>query len=470
MAKDKGTKSKSSSDKDRKSIIEPIGMISLNDRYSTYPLKGLTPVKLATLLVEADSGDIARQAELFHEMLRKGGHLSSLSRRRTLQVTRKNYEITTPSTDKEDVRIASEAAAMIARVKKWKNFIGHLMDARLKGFVVIENIWKEVNGQIDFVDFKWLHQKKFRFGKASDKTSDLNEIRLLIDSVSVNQFRDFVPADMLRTAGTDGVALDFDPVFRKRFSVGVSNDLSGSPADSAVLRTIVYSFLFLNYDVKWWVQFGEKLLGYRIGKYDASEPDQKNLLKEIVQGLANDAAAVISKNSEIQFVEAIQKAASAASYAQLKDYFESDMTKAVLLHESANKSTPGKLGSEDVVGDTLQMLLESDGEFVDEIVNDDIIRPWVEMNYGEREYYPTYKTQVEQEGDLLAHADLIGKLQKIGKKISRKYVDQKFGIPSPDPNDPDDEALESVPETNPFLSAKSNLLIASRKKKLQSVR
>lgn len=463
------TKNKKSNT-DKKLISENLLITGLNDRYSTSPGKGLTPTKLATLLQEADSGNVARQAELFHEMLRKGGHLSSLARGKTKRITRKNYEITTESTDPLDLKIRDEAAKMISKVKGWKKFIGHIMDAQLKGFVVIQNVWKEIDGRIDFVGFKWLHQKNFRFGKTSDTVKDLNDLRLLLDSSSTGKFSEIIPADILKNASKDGISLEYNSLLRKHFTVGIASDLSGFPTDSAVLRTIVYSFLFLNYDIKWWIQFAEKLLGYRIGKYDPNEQDQKAILKEIVQGLANDAAAVISKNSEIEFVEALQKAASAQSYKDIKDYFEADMTKAILLHESANQSTPGKLGSEDTVNDTLQLITEDDGSFVDETVCDDILRVWTEMNFGVREFYPTYKTQVEKETDLLNHAKLLESLQKIGYKISKKYAEGKFGVPSPNPNDPDDEALEPIQNANPFIPASSNVVAASKKKLLTNRR
>lgn len=42
----------------------------VNDRFSTYPSVGLNPVRLASILREANDGNVRRQMELFEEIYR----------------------------------------------------------------------------------------------------------------------------------------------------------------------------------------------------------------------------------------------------------------------------------------------------------------------------------------------------------------------------------------------------------------
>src|SRR4030042_1087402 len=54
-----------------------IAVVGIRDRWSQYPSDGLTPVRLAQILKEADQGDVYRQMELFEEMEEKDTHLSA---------------------------------------------------------------------------------------------------------------------------------------------------------------------------------------------------------------------------------------------------------------------------------------------------------------------------------------------------------------------------------------------------------
>ncbi|MEW6060958.1 MAG: DUF935 family protein, partial [Bacteroidota bacterium] len=422
-------------------LSERISLVNINDRFSTYPSKGLTPEKLAALLREADQGDIYRQMELFEEILEKDGHVMSLFGNIRLSVCGKNYEITTESEDELDKEIAKDAAKMLAKVKSWYNFVGNILDCAPKAISLQELKW-EVNGdRIDFVGYKFINPKNLRCGKISDYQSDLSEIRLVIDPQNVEAFRGIVPDDQLKIAHTDGVALDCSPMFRKRFALAIAQLRSGTPARAALLRTIAYLYMFKNYDIKWWVRFAEIQLGIRLGKFDPSQPEQLAILKKAIANLGNDSAAVISKDSEIEFKELLQKAATFETYKELKDFCNAEMTKAILLHTAAVESTPGKLGNEETALDALQNLLEFYAKIVDEVITDDVLRPWVEMNYGVRETYPQYHTQIQKGIDLIKHANLLKLLQSIGLTLSKKYVVQKFGIPAYNPNDLDDEAL-----------------------------
>ena len=68
MGKQKPT-SKKTTAKNKQLLTDGISVVNINDNFSSYPSKGLTPEKLAALLREADQGDVYRQMELFTEML-----------------------------------------------------------------------------------------------------------------------------------------------------------------------------------------------------------------------------------------------------------------------------------------------------------------------------------------------------------------------------------------------------------------
>lgn len=464
-AKNNSTK-KVSTKKDIARLEDRISVVSLLDKYSTYPSKGLTPERLARYLREADAGDVYRQMELFEEMQEKDGKLFSLFQSRRLRVSRMNHEVLPGSEDSEDIEIAKTAATMFSRIEGWNNIVNDMLDAVPNAYSVLNLDWQNDGKQWDILGARRIHPKKFRFGKISDINSDPEEIRLIVNPLQIDSYRGLVPDSELAHAMTDGIALDCDPVFRKRFAVTFCKARSGNPSRTSLLRSCAYPFLFKSYDVKWWVSFAEILLGYRIGKYDPSQEGMKELLEDAVRGLGTDSSAVITNDSSIEFVKMADIAQAHGTYKELKEAMDNEHSVIVLGHTGTSSSTPGKLGSEVAAIEALQALIEGDAGCVDATVSRDFLRTWTELNYGPRDAYPYYKTHAEPAKDLGALLDLAIKAQDAGYSVGKKYIKELTGIPPVDLNDKDDEVLvpRKISQPNPFpgsnnLPAKMRLLM-----------
>lgn len=443
------------SKKNKQQLVDPISLVHIIDKYSTYPSKGLTPERLAVIFREADTGDIYRQMELFEEMPEKDGHNQALFGGRRLAVTRRNYNIIPASQNPKDVDIANKVDQMIKRIRGWKGAQSDILSCVPHTFSVCELQWYTRGDSIDLFGVNYQHPKKFRFGKPSDPFSDPRELRMLLDPHQIPSFRGLVPDDELQMAPVDGVSIDNNPALRKRFIVAYCKARSGNPARTSLQRTLAYLFLFKNYDIKWWVSFAETLLGYRLGKYDpdALDPEgQKTLLERAVKGLGQDSAAVISKNSSIEFVQMAEKAASFQTFSELKNWCDDEATEVVLGHTSGTKGTPGKLGGEDMANDVKHEIVESDARVQDEAISDDIIKTWVDMNIGQQDEYPYYQTDISAPVDLGEKVAIDSEVQKMGGKFTGKYMKETYGIPLA--ND-DEEILTPTPGATPSpISAK----------------
>ena len=77
----------------RRPDMREVAVAQVSDKYSEYPSNGLTPVKLAEILREADAGDVLRQMELFEEMEEKDPHLFSQLQTRKNAVTGLDFEV-----------------------------------------------------------------------------------------------------------------------------------------------------------------------------------------------------------------------------------------------------------------------------------------------------------------------------------------------------------------------------------------
>lgn len=132
-----------------KPIVQETAVISIYDRFSTYPSVKLTPEKLAGIIREADSGDIYRQAELFEEMLEKDARILSDCAKIRSAITRRNYNvIAIKSDDPKQKKIRDDVDLMIKNIRGWRNIVANIVDAYFKGFSVNEIFWLAGREQI----------------------------------------------------------------------------------------------------------------------------------------------------------------------------------------------------------------------------------------------------------------------------------------------------------------------------------
>jgi phage gp29-like protein len=456
--------------KSKQQLTETVPVVSIYDRFSSYPSKGLTPQKLASLLREADEGDVYSQMELYTEMLEKDPELLGVFQSRRLAYTRRKRDIVPFSNSKKDLELAKEAEDMIDGIEGFNKALGDIADCIPKAYSVIQICRELKNGRLKVVGLERIDQARFLFGKISDPYSDPEELHLRIDPALIDQYRGIFPETELAKCLIDGVSIENDPVIRQRFIIARSNAMSGRTSRTALLRPLTYRFLFKNYDVKWLMSFAEILLGYRIGKYDSNDDTQKDLLIAAIRGLASDSAAVISKDSTIEFVEMLQKSASHEVYKFIIDWADSGYAKLVLGHTGSSQSTAGKLGNEDMAKEVKQELVEADAEIIDEAVSNDLIKQQIILDHGEQEGYPYLQTDVSQSLDMQKESLVDLNLQQMGFPITKKYVSQKYGRPLPNPDDKDDEVLIPTPSANNFQTGTNTTVAADGKKKLLTQR
>jgi phage gp29-like protein len=167
----------------------------------------------------------------------------------------------------------------------------------------------------------------------------------------------------------------------------------------------------------------------RLGKYDQnSSPEDKQALWDALRGLGVDAAAMISKSTEIEFPET-QRASTTALYDVLINLCNREMSKAVLGHTGSSESTPGKLGQEDTAKEVRADLIESDALAIDYVISEQLVKPLVEFNFGPQKVYPYYKTKISEPKDLVSIASVDEKLVKMGWKMPEAYIAEVYGRP-----------------------------------------
>ncbi|MBU8910660.1 MAG: DUF935 domain-containing protein, partial [Desulfobacterales bacterium] len=264
---------------EKKPSTRPLAAAPLTDAWREYVADGMTPARLARILKEADAGDLRRQAELFDQVEERDAHIiGEISKRRNV-ILESDFNLTPASDDAQDVKIAEDVEKMIEETLDWADVLVSLQDAVGKGFSAIELEWDVSEGQAVVENFKFVEQKRFLF---TDEAGILSTVPRLVTD-------------------TDAMGIEIPPWKVMMHKYGGK---SGHAVNAGIYRICSWWYLFKNYAVKDWVVFCEVYgMPLRLGKYDtgASEGDI-NALEVAVRTLGSDAAGVISKATEIEFI------------------------------------------------------------------------------------------------------------------------------------------------------------------------
>lgn len=392
-----------------KADTREIAVPGRGDRYSTYPSRGLTPGKLSRILREAESGDIYRQMELFEEIEEKDTHLMSVIGTRKNAVLGAEYEVIPWSDDAADQDIAAFVSEVLFGLEDFDEILMALLDAIGKGFAVAEIMWDEealMRGKAIPRDLLWRHQKKFCYDEA----------------------------DVLRVI-TDERHWPGDVLPANKFIVHRYAARCGYKARAGLFRTCVWMYLFKNYTLKDWVAFAEVYgMPIRIGKYEpsASQEDRDKLI-ETVRQIGADAAGVISRSTEIQFVEAMK--ADGKIYENLAKFCNAEISKAVLGQTQTSEIVAaGSLASAKVHEEVRQDILEADCKSLAKTIRRDLIRPLILFNFGEAaaRRLPALRFNCEKSEDQEKTAKVYAALAGMGLPLSTIHIYEKFGIPKPE--------------------------------------
>ena len=385
----------------------PLAAAPLTDAYREYVTDGLTPERLAAILKEADAGNLARQAELFDLLEERDGHIvGDISKRRNV-ILDADFDLEPASDDTRDMKVYEECKRMLEGITDWPDVLESLQDGVGKGFSCFEQHWDVSEGQAWVEKFEFLEQKRFSF---VDDAGILTKVpRLITDE--------------------DPLGIDIAPwrVMMHRYG-----GKSGNPVRSGIYRICAWWFLFKVYAIKDWMLFCEIYgMPLRVGKYDTgATEDEKQDLEIAVRTLGSDAAGVISKATEIEFIQAKGGSVNADMYKGIPEFGNREMSKAILGGTlTSDVDGRGSYAAANTHNDVRHDLINADARAIAATIRQQLIRPWVGFNFGWDTAIPKYKGRYKKE-DLEVHAKNLD-LFADRMDIPVSHVREKFHIPEP---------------------------------------
>lgn len=387
---------------------------------------GLSPLKLGTMLRDADNGDADALLTMAEEMEEKDPHYSSVLRTRKLAVTRLKASIEAVSDDKKDVQLAEECTALIKR-PEFREMLKDQMDALGRSFAVNEIDWDKSNPR------RWMPKRYIRRDQRSfmfDHDTG-TELRLKDD-----------------TAPATGVPLE--PF---KFIVHTPKLKTGLVIRGGLARLAAVSFMCKSFALKDWIIFAEVFgMPIRVGKYDpAATEEQLQKLLRAVSNIGSDAAAIIPSSMEIAFEGAVNGGGGEKLFQGLADWLDRQVSKAVLGQTSTADAQPGGLGSgtADNANEVRQDIRDDDAMNLAATIQRDVIEPFIALNFGvPKNGYPRLCIGEEQREDLKAMTEALTPWVDRGLRVEESVILDKFKLPAPA-----DGALTLKPEVTGFGDA-----------------
>lgn len=366
---------------------------------------GLTPARLGAIMAAVDQGDANDYLTLAEEIEERDPHYRSVISTRKLAITGLDVVVEAFSDDKRDVEIA-DACAELVRDEEFSNLVADQVDAIGKGFAVNEIDWDKSASQWRPRKYDHVDQRFFMFDRATGKELRLRDEADFANGIALEPFKFVVHTPKLKT----GLAIR-----------------------GGLARLAAVAFMCKSYALKDWVAFAE-VFGQplRLGKYDVNATDaQKTALLNAVANIGTDASAVIPDTMLIEFVEATSAVGGDKLYQGLADWLDRQVTKGVLGQTATTEGTPGKLGSDSAQETVRFDIRTDDAKKLAATLRRDIIRPFVDLNYGPQKNYPKLRLHKQETEDLKGLADSMIPFIGVGMRVEESYMRDKFGVPEP---------------------------------------
>lgn len=387
------------------------------------PADGLDPRRLGQILRAADQGDPIQYLELAEVIEERDPHYVGVLGTRRRSVSQIDISVEAAGDDARAVEIAEMVRVWLKR-DELADEIFDMLDAIGKGYSFTEIIWETSTGQWEPQRLEWRDPRWFRFDRVDLSTP------VMLDE--------------------HGQERPLDPF---KFIYTQIKAKSGLPLRSGISRIALWSWLFKAYTLRDWAIFTQ---GYgqplRVGKFGAgaSEKD-KDTLFDAVANIAGDCAAIIPDSMMIDFIEAKNVGSASGLYKERSDWLDQQISKAVLGQTATTDAVTGGLGSGKEHRQVQEDIERADAKALSAILNRDLVRPWIDLEYGPQKAYPRIKIANAEAEDLKAAAEQLGTLVPLGMRVAMRDVRAKFGWPEPKADDEvlGAEVAKTLPSANP---------------------
>ncbi|WP_273782827.1 DUF935 domain-containing protein [Bartonella sp. ML69XJBT] len=375
----------------------------IRDVWSQTIVSGLTPAQLADILQQAARGQPEQFFQLADDMEERDLHYRAVLGMRKNALTGVEPGVIAASNSAQDKKIADAVREMISAPTFVDDYVTDLLDALGKGYAIVETLWDKSAKEWWPVAWKWRDQRFFQLDR-----------------------RDGFHLRLKEEGSHYGIEL---PAYK--FSIHRPKLKSGLPIRTGLARLAAWAFLFKSYTLKDWMAFLEVYgMPLRVGKYGASSShEERRVLIQAVRDLSSDAAAIIPKEMEIEFIEAAGGSGNAV-FAAKAEYLDRQISKGVL-GQTMTTDDGASFSQARIHENVRHDIARADARQLALTANRDLIVPFVEINFGRQERTPLVYWPISENEDIKAISDALEKLVPLGLRVGAQEVRNKIGFSQP---------------------------------------
>lgn len=361
----------------------------------------LTPSRLGMLLRQAADGNHDAYLTLAEEIEERELHYRSVLSTRRLAVSGAPVEVQAADDSAKAKEIADAVRQDLTENDAFVDLLFDLLDGLGKGFSVSEIIWNTEGKRWVPRAYKWRDPRLFAWNESLEELRVYDERDLFGKPLAPFKFVSFIPK--LK---------------------------SGVPIRGGLARVAVVAYMFKSYTVRDWHTFMDVFgMPIRLGRYgkDATEPEIQKL-RQAVTNIAADAAGLIPDTMSIEFIEAAKTAGGDQLFRGSAEWWDKQISK-VVLGQTMTSEDGSSLAQAKVHNDVRLDIAQADARQLCAAINRDLVRAYVDLNFGAQERYPSISLTIDEPEDLRATAEVIEILVKNGVPVPVWWVREKFGIP-----------------------------------------
>jgi len=368
----------------------------------------LTPERMAAILESSmDTIDPRQYLYMAEEMEEKETHYFAVLAQRKLAVESVDAKVEAASDSTQDVRIA-DAVRDLFELDCVVGSRFDLLDGLGKSFGVSEIVW-------DTSESQWQPKTIVRCEPSW----------FLFDLIDRSTLR-------LRDMADPALGAPLKPF---KFIVHKPRLKSGLPIRNGLARIVAFVWIAKQYMLKDWLAFAEVFgMPIRIGRYGGSAtPQDVAVLRRAVANIGSDAACVIPESMKLELVQVGNVSGAADLFERGCKYLDEQISKAVVGQTSSADHHSSGLGSRnaDVHNQVRGDIRDADCLALANTYNRDLVRPFVDLNFGPQRRYPTVHIRKPKARDLSMIADSLAKLVPVGLRVEASEVRDMFGFSEP---------------------------------------
>lgn len=362
----------------------------------------MTPAYLATVIAAVNQGDPTAFLTLAEEMEEREPHYRSVMATRKMGVAGLPAAVASAKDDAHNIAIATHVEEAIVNRPNFEGLTLDLLDAIPKGFSCLEIMWaRDVKAWLP-EQYKFRPQRHFTFDKETQS----------------------IP--LLRTLAHQQ---EGEPLTPFKWLVHMPKLISGIPIRGGVAMPASFCFAAKRYAVADWLVFLDQYgIPSRIGRFG---PDQKNNKTELLRGLerlTSGGVAVIPEGMIIEILEGGK--GNGKSFQECAEYWDKQVSK-VVLGQTMSSDDGSSLSQAKVHEKVRDDIRAADARSVAQCINEQLIKPFVDLNYGPQEVYPTVSYQIARPEDVGALMTATKILVDMGAKVEASVARDRMGYPEP---------------------------------------